>query len=300
MIVQQWCLKTTNIKPDLTFIPIWVDFKDVPDHLFTEIGLKCLGNIIGSFQKLHPNTQRCIRLDVARVLVVVNLEEPLPTIISLNSEEETLIQVSYPWLLPRCNTCSSWGHKESECAQMKIGSVVIQTQTKGSPSASSKEVLQPVEKEALRTETAALVESRQTENENIVEDTNYESVAQTKGSDTEIKGKYWTLVTGKASPRNSPGKKSEKFQQISLVDTANTEVSPSRFNLLSIDEEEENLEEGETSVAEDDKEEIREDDNFVASETDIQEKLLKLKPATLRRSVQDIRKIPRPKIPEIF
>lgn len=128
MIVQQWCPKTTNLKPDLTSMPIWVDFKDVPDKLFSEIGLKFLGNIIGSFQKLHPNTQRCIRLNAARVLIVVNLEEPLHAIISLKTEDETLIQVSYPWLPTRCNTCNSLGHKEAECAQMKMGSVVIQTQ----------------------------------------------------------------------------------------------------------------------------------------------------------------------------
>lgn len=186
MIVQQWCPKTTNLKPDLTSIPIWVDFKDVPDHLFTESGLKFFGNIVGTYQKLHPNTQRCIRLDVARVLVVVNLEEPLPTIISLNTEEETLIQVSYPWLPPRCNNCNSWGHKETECAQMKMGSVVPQSQTKSSSSASSKEALQTVEKEVSEADSVAQVESKQTGRESKMEDTNCESVVKTKGSDTEV------------------------------------------------------------------------------------------------------------------
>lgn len=91
------------------------------------------------------------------------------------------------------------------------------------------------------------------------------------------------LVTGKTSPRNSPGKQTEKCKQTSHVVAASTEVSPSRFNLLSIEEDEENLEEGEISVAEDDKEEIREDENSAASETDIQEKLLKLKSTTSQK-----------------
>ena len=82
-------------------------------------------------------------------------------------------------------------------------------------------------------------------NADIVEGADEESVAQTKGSDTEVQGKDWTLVTGKASPRSSPGKQSESSKQSSHIDTGNTEVSPSRLNLLSIDEEEENLEEGE-------------------------------------------------------
>lgn len=287
--------KTTNLKPDLTSIPIWVDFKDVPGHLFTEIGLKFLGNIIGSYQKLHPNTHRCIRLDVARVLVVVNLEEPLPTVIYLNTGEETLIQVSYLWLPPRCNTCNSWGHKETECAQMKMGLVVIQTQTKGLPSESSKKVLMPVEKESLEAETVAQVEAKQAENADIVEVADGESVAQTKESATEIQGKDWKLVIGKASPRNSPGKQSEKSKQSSYVDARNTEVSPSRFNLLSMDEDEENLEEGELSVAENDQEEIREEENSVELETDIQEKLEKLKPAASQKKRAGNKKNPQTK-----
>lgn len=127
--MQEWSPKTTNLKPDLSSMPIWMDFKGVPDHLFTEVGLRFLGDVIGASIKLHPNTLRCIRLDVVRVLVVANLEKRLPNSISLNPEEENLIQVSYHWLPSRCN---SWGRKDSEWAQMKMGSVVIQNKEKHS------------------------------------------------------------------------------------------------------------------------------------------------------------------------
>ncbi|KAL0864693.1 hypothetical protein Bca101_043811 [Brassica carinata] len=293
MIVQQWCPKTTNLKPDLTSTPIWVDFKDVPDHLFSEIGLKFLGNIIGSFQKLHPNTQRCIHLDVARVLVVLNLEEPLPAIISLNTENETSIQVSYPWLPTRCSTCNLWGHKEAECAQMKMGSVVIQTQNKGSTQiekdgvkSQETDVLKQIKKVSLDTELVAQVALEHNEKERLLNGIDEDSLEKSKTLDTEVQGNDWTLVTGKVSPRTSPGKKRGNLQQTSLEVVRSSEVSPSRFNLLAnISEEEEQLEEGEISVAEDEKEDGKEeeDENSVASEAEIQDKLKKLKAATSQK-----------------
>lgn len=115
MVVQEWSPITVNSRPDLSAIPIWVDFKNVPDYLFTHKGLKFLGDVVGAYQKLHPNTERCIRLDVARILCVVNLEKPLPEMIHLDGEVESLIQVHYPWLPSRCNTCEQWGHTMKDC-----------------------------------------------------------------------------------------------------------------------------------------------------------------------------------------
>ncbi|VVB10953.1 unnamed protein product [Arabis nemorensis] len=80
---------------------------EVPDCLYSEKGLMFLGDIIRESKKLHPSTERCIRLDVARILVVVNLEKPLPSKIDLSDEQETLISVSYLCLPSRCQTCQA-------------------------------------------------------------------------------------------------------------------------------------------------------------------------------------------------
>ena len=60
-----------------------MDLQGVPDHLFSHNGLTFFGDTIGRKMKLHPNMERCVRLDVARLLVVMNLEEPLPASIKL-------------------------------------------------------------------------------------------------------------------------------------------------------------------------------------------------------------------------
>lgn len=120
LVVREWNPSTMNSKPDLTMIPLWVDFKNIPDILFSEKGLKFLGEKIGSTQRLHPKTERCVRLDVARLLIVVNLEKPLPNRIYIKGMETT-IQVSYPWLPSRCSTCQEWGHKVEDCGKMTQG-----------------------------------------------------------------------------------------------------------------------------------------------------------------------------------
>lgn len=78
LVVQEWSPETAHTKPDLESIPISIYFKSVPRHLYTRKGLKFLGSIIGKAIKLHPSTEHCMRLDVARVLVEVNLKKPLP------------------------------------------------------------------------------------------------------------------------------------------------------------------------------------------------------------------------------
>lgn len=126
LVVREWSPSTMDSKPDLTMIPLWVDLQNVPDSLFSEKGLKFLGDKIGSMQRLHPKTARCVRLDVARMLVVVNLEKPLPNRINLVGMD-SVIQVSYPWLPSRCSTCQEWGHGEKECVRMKKGADVEST-----------------------------------------------------------------------------------------------------------------------------------------------------------------------------
>lgn len=63
--------------PDLSSMPLWVDLHGVLNDLYSHKGLKCFTRAVGRFVKFHPSTERCICLDVARVLTEVNLHEPL-------------------------------------------------------------------------------------------------------------------------------------------------------------------------------------------------------------------------------
>ncbi|CAG7885776.1 unnamed protein product [Brassica rapa] len=103
-------------------MPIWIDLKGVPSLMFSQKALKCLSRAACKFVKLYPSTERCVRLDVARVLVEVNLQKPLVEKISCLDKDgkEVLIDVIYPWLPPRCNVCAAWGHKGNSCSSTNI------------------------------------------------------------------------------------------------------------------------------------------------------------------------------------
>jgi len=73
IVISIWNPATAQYPSDQSAMPLWVDLKDVPPHLFLHQGLRFLSSTKGNFVKLYPNTEWCIRLDVARVLVEVNL-----------------------------------------------------------------------------------------------------------------------------------------------------------------------------------------------------------------------------------
>lgn len=94
----------------------------MPCYLFSHKGLKCVSSPVGKFVKLHPFTERCTRLDVARLLLEVNFHEPLVESVKFTDREGSKVEVavSYPWLQSRCNICSRWGHKGSECTSKQV------------------------------------------------------------------------------------------------------------------------------------------------------------------------------------
>ncbi|KAJ4917338.1 Uncharacterized protein Rs2_02888 [Raphanus sativus] len=60
-------------------------------------------------------------MDVARVLVEVNLMKPLlPKICFMDKDQRHVtVLVKYMWLPPCCTTCNGWGHVETECKAQK-------------------------------------------------------------------------------------------------------------------------------------------------------------------------------------
>ncbi|KAF3544575.1 hypothetical protein DY000_02006671 [Brassica cretica] len=85
-------------------------------------GLKCLSSPVGKFVKLHPFTERCSRLDVAQMLLEVNLHEPHVESVTFTNQEcyKVEVGVSSPWFPTRCNICSNWGHKGPECNMKQV------------------------------------------------------------------------------------------------------------------------------------------------------------------------------------
>lgn len=122
LVVNEWSPESALNPPDLSAMPLWIDLKGVPNGLFSHKGLKCLTRAVGKFVKLHPHTERCTRMDVARILAEIDLHQPLVEKIVFKDKEglQREIEVNFPWLPSRCTVCQGWGHKGTECKDTNV------------------------------------------------------------------------------------------------------------------------------------------------------------------------------------
>lgn len=98
MALNDWTPETATSPPDLSAMPLWVDLRGVPNGLFSHKGLKCLSRAVGKFVKLHPTRERCTSLDVAHVLVEVDLHQPLLERIVFTDKQGQQREISSPFL----------------------------------------------------------------------------------------------------------------------------------------------------------------------------------------------------------
>lgn len=73
LVLNEWTPESAKAPPDLSAMPLWVDLENVLGYFYSKKGLTFLSRAVEKFVKLHPTTERCVRLEVARVLVEVDL-----------------------------------------------------------------------------------------------------------------------------------------------------------------------------------------------------------------------------------
>lgn len=272
LVVNEWSPETAAHPPDLTAMPLWVDFRGVPNALFSHKGLKCLTRAVGKYVKLHPTTEKCTRLDVARVLVEVNLQEPLVEKIVFKDKQnqQREIGISFPWLPPRCTVCNKWGHKGVDCRDTNVrilqkqigdkeGSEFADVPPPVSGNGGFVDLLKELEKLPTKAFEAAVREEEIVSNVVSKDSGDQESG---KGDDTLMirlsepttdgfpaNGEGWLAVSGNSNAALAGGKGEAATAQYKEAEVVG---SPSRFSpLIGIEEEaEENLDETEGELEE--------------------------------------------------
>lgn len=293
LVLSEWNPETAQAPPDLTAMPLWVDLKGVPAHLFSHEGLGFLSSTAGNFVKLHPNTERCIRLDVARILVEVNLQKPLVDQICFPDQNGEMVSVSvtYPWLPPKCSLCLKWGHTSKECSTKVTILVdpVAATKKQGTKEWVAKkqvnaktvqdmanELLQDLERSPVYPVTSALdktpsqatqepaIEKAAEETVRISQDLHQTIGEKVSFDQEEERGQVWTEVNRK-SPHTSPSRKVNGKPEHSTV------VSPNGFGVLG------KITAGETSevvvAAIEEKGDSNKEEGEIESETEVEEEL---------------------------
>lgn len=112
MFVATWKPGLTPVMPELTEVPVWQEFRDVPLQYFSEEGLEHIAGMLGHPKLCHPSTINMTNLEVAKVFTIVDPRKNVPEAVNVqfHTGEIHRIRVSCPWLPPLCSHCQELGH----------------------------------------------------------------------------------------------------------------------------------------------------------------------------------------------
>ncbi|XP_010493744.1 PREDICTED: uncharacterized protein LOC104770968 [Camelina sativa] len=119
MFVAKWSPEVQTTKPELSMVPVWLEFVGVPLQFFNREGLEHIAGLVGHPVCLYPHTENLINVEVAKVYTVIDPRIPLPEAVNAHFESGLIkrIQVSSPWLPSLCNHCKQVGHTVSRCSK---------------------------------------------------------------------------------------------------------------------------------------------------------------------------------------
>ncbi|KAL1226045.1 hypothetical protein V5N11_009146 [Cardamine amara subsp. amara] len=122
MFVADWAPGLTPILPELTAVPVWMEFREVPPHFFSEEGLEHIAGLVGDPVCLHPSTANMTNLEVAKVLTIIDPTKEIPEAVNAQfvTGEISRVKVSCPWLPPICKHCKEMGHSIRRCPTAPI------------------------------------------------------------------------------------------------------------------------------------------------------------------------------------
>ncbi|KAL0354139.1 UNVERIFIED_CONTAM: hypothetical protein Sangu_0995200 [Sesamum angustifolium] len=124
IVLQKWEPSTVLRKLKHTKVPIWIKFSAFAG-IWTTDGLSTVASGIGRPLYLDAITRACMRLDFARVCIMLNVNSKLPKHIVImmpnehGGESAYKVDLEYEWLPPKCTSCTSLGHATKDCPLTK-------------------------------------------------------------------------------------------------------------------------------------------------------------------------------------
>lgn len=117
MFVATWEPGLNPSLPELTEAPVWLEFRGVPPHFFSEEGFEHIAGMLGQPVHCHQSTINMTNLEVEKVLTIINPSVPLPEAVNVQfaTGEIHRVAVSSPWLPPTCSYCKEMGHSIRRC-----------------------------------------------------------------------------------------------------------------------------------------------------------------------------------------
>lgn len=93
MFVAKWEPGLTPSMPELTEVPLWLEFKGVPPQFFNEEGLEHVAGALGHPLYLHPQTASLQKFEVAKVFTIIDPLKLIPEVMNVQFESGHANQV---------------------------------------------------------------------------------------------------------------------------------------------------------------------------------------------------------------
>ncbi|CAN7004204.1 unnamed protein product, partial [Brassica oleracea var. botrytis] len=100
-------------RPELSTVPVWLDFTGVPLQFLNKDSLKEIAGLVGYPICLHLSTENLTNIEVAKVYTVIDPRKPLPEAVG-----HTLSKCP---TAPRCEVCNSVKHSSDICTRARNG-----------------------------------------------------------------------------------------------------------------------------------------------------------------------------------
>ncbi|XP_019235531.1 PREDICTED: uncharacterized protein LOC109215869 [Nicotiana attenuata] len=122
MILRNWEIDFYFDPECLSTVPLWVKFPGLPVGYWSPEALGKLASGIGKPLYTDETTVDMERISYARVLIEVDVAQPLPECIELDTPFGTFQQqVTYDWRPKFCVDCIKFGHDAEDCWKIKSG-----------------------------------------------------------------------------------------------------------------------------------------------------------------------------------
>ena len=120
-ILRVWRPGMDMLNIQLTSIPIWVKFFNIPLEYWTNTSLGYIASVVGNPLHLDTLTENQARLSFARICIEVGVdcEFPKSVLLDMGNGKYSTIRIEYPWAPQCCSNCKLFGHNLSHCHLMK-------------------------------------------------------------------------------------------------------------------------------------------------------------------------------------
>ena len=127
IILRVWQQGMEMLNIQLTSLPIWVKFYNIPLEYWTNTCLGYIASAVGKSLHMDSLTENRTSLSFARICIEVDLSSKFPKTARLNlgNSKCTTIRIEYPWVPHNFSHCQVFGHKISHCPVSKAPPVSV-------------------------------------------------------------------------------------------------------------------------------------------------------------------------------